>query len=218
MRHAVGAGVPAPLSRPLLLALVGVALSGVGCGNGDVPRRLQPPPGPKTHPVTVHPPWKLTSVEVAGEDGGAPRRVACVTCHSLRPAGPVPRRPEELREFHTGLTFEHGSLTCRSCHEEGAHDALRLADGRLLRMTEAMELCAQCHGTHFRDYQRGSHGGMSGHWDLSRGPRVRNHCVECHDPHAPRYVGARPVFPPRDRLLTPPGAKEPASHARNDHE
>jgi hypothetical protein len=157
-------------------------------------------------------------VEVSGADGGAPQRVACVTCHSLRPAGPVPQRPEELREFHTDLTFQHGQLACRSCHAEGAHDALHLADGRSLRMTDAMELCAQCHGPQFRDYQRGAHGGMSGHWDLSRGPRVRNHCVECHDPHAPRYAGARPVFPPRDRFLSPPGSTEPASHTRKEHE
>lgn len=170
------------------------------------------------HPVSIAPSWKLTAVEVGGAEGEQPQRIPCATCHSLRPAGPVPQRPEDLREFHTGLTFAHGALSCGSCHAEGAHDALHLADGRTLRMTDAMELCAQCHGPQHRDYQHGAHGGMSGYWDLSRGPRVRNGCVECHDPHAPRYVGARPVFPPRDRFLMTPGSQEPAKHARQDHE
>jgi formate-dependent nitrite reductase cytochrome c552 subunit len=66
---------------------------------------------------------------------------------------------------------------------------------------EAMRLCAQCHGPQYRDYKRGSHGGMTGHWDLSRGERTRNNCVDCHDPHAPAYPGTTPVLPPRDRYL-----------------
>jgi len=208
--------VPSFLS--LLAATASAALLQWGCGSGDVPRSPQPSPRAKTEPVTVHPSWKLTSVEVGLGEGSTPQRVACVTCHSLRPAGPVPQRPEELREFHTGLTLAHGPLSCSSCHAEGGHDALHLADGRQLRMTDAMVLCAQCHGPQFRDYQHGSHGGMNGYWDLSRGPRVRNHCVECHDPHAPRYVGAMPVHPPRDRFLETPGPKASAHQPRSDHE
>ena len=38
---------------------------------------------------------------------------------------------------------------------------------------------------------------MTGHWDLSRGGRTRNHCVSCHDPHAPRYQGGLPSMAPR---------------------
>jgi hypothetical protein len=40
---------------------------------------------------------------------------------------------------------------------------------------------------------------MRGYWDLTRGPRERNTCTDCHDVHAPLYPKVRPVFPPRDR-------------------
>ena len=62
-----------------------------------------------------------------------------------------------------------------------------------------MTLCAQCHGPQFRDYQHGAHGGMTGYWDLTKGGRMRNNCIDCHDPHAPKYPtvtpGPRPERP-----------------------
>jgi hypothetical protein len=65
-----------------------------------------------------------------------------------------------------------------------------------------MRLCAQCHGPQYRDYQNGAHGGMTGNWDLSKGGRVRNNCIDCHDPHAPRYPTVTPSRGPNDRFLT----------------
>ena len=62
-----------------------------------------------------------------------------------------------------------------------------------------MRLCAQCHGPQFRDYGKGAHGGMEGHWDLSRGGRTRNHCVDCHDPHVPAIRQVQPAGRARDR-------------------
>jgi hypothetical protein len=63
-----------------------------------------------------------------------------------------------------------------------------------------MDLCGQCHGPQARDYAHGAHGGMTGYWDLSRGPRERNNCIDCHDPHAPAFPKVRPVFAPKDRF------------------
>jgi hypothetical protein len=65
-----------------------------------------------------------------------------------------------------------------------------------------MTLCAQCHGPQFRDYQHGAHGGMSGFWDLSKGGRTRNNCIDCHDPHAPKYPTVTPARGPNDRFQT----------------
>ena len=67
-------------------------------------------------------------------------------------------------------------------------------------MREALTLCSQCHGPQRRDYDHGAHGGMTGYWDRSRGGRQRNHCVDCHDPHQPAYVGGLPVPAARDRF------------------
>ena len=47
---------------------------------------------------------------------------------------------------------------------------------------------------------------MNGYWDLGRGPRIRNTCVNCHDAHVPTYQGALPMPPPRDRFLAAPEA------------
>jgi hypothetical protein len=106
----------------------------------------------------------------------------------------------QLTEFHEGLTFRHGGLTCLSCHNGSDYESLRLADGRSVPFAQSMELCRQCHGPQYRDYVKGAHGGMMGYWDLSRGPRTRNSCVHCHDPHAPAFPQVAPVFPPRDRF------------------
>jgi predicted CXXCH cytochrome family protein len=95
-----------------------------------------------------------------------------------------------------------------ACHNPADNYAtLRLADGTALAFSESMQLCAQCHGPQYRDYQRGSHGGMTGYWDLRRGPRVRNHCQHCHDPHAPQFPKVLPVAEPRDRF--PPAQGNP---------
>jgi hypothetical protein len=75
-------------------------------------------------------------------------------------------------------------------------------------MTDAIRLCAQCHGQQHTAYTHGAHGGMNGHWDLSRGDRLRNHCVDCHDPHAPAFPRYMPMPPPRDTA----GASRGAAH------
>lgn len=127
-------------------------------------------------------------------------RVGCATCHSLRDGATVPRSAQELDEFHVGLVVEHGDLACASCHDPAAPQSLRIATGERVPSRDVMRLCAQCHGPQKRDYDRGAHGGMEGYWDLSRGPRTRNHCVQCHAPHTPAYRGGSPVFAPRDRF------------------
>lgn len=189
--------------RPLcLLALVTIATA---CSHRDQPQAFQSAPlGSATS--AVHEPAKLTSIEIDKVDAlGNRMRVTCVTCHSARPPRTEPvERPEDLKEFHTGLTFRHGSNSCASCHVHGAPDALHLADGSRIPMVEAMTLCGQCHGPQLRDYKAGAHGGMSGHWDTGSGPRLRNHCVDCHDPHTPKFVPSTPVLPPRDRNLGSP--------------
>lgn len=143
---------------------------------------------------------------------GQPVTVACDVCHTTRPANPQARLGMELTTFHQGLKGKHGQLTCISCHHptEG-YQSLRLADGQSVAFVDVMQLCAQCHGPQYRDYQHGSHGGMAGYWDLSKGPRYRNNCVDCHDPHAPRYPIVQPARGPNDRFLSPE-SKERSGH------
>jgi nitrate/TMAO reductase-like tetraheme cytochrome c subunit len=128
---------------------------------------------------------------------GNPVMVDCATCHDTREPNPGTNSGAALQEFHKGLQYGHGEQTCLSCHNADDYGSLKLADGRPLAFENTMQLCSQCHGPQYRDYRNGSHGGMTGYWDLRQGPRERNTCTDCHDPHHPAYPQVMPVFPPK---------------------
>lgn len=163
-----------------------------------------PATSPDRYPVTIHRPEGPPRVAVDTRDVfGNPVTVACANCHSIRTPNNNNRSPSDLDEFHRGMTFAHGTVSCFSCHNPRNYDTLRLADGTAVEYPDVMTLCAQCHGPQYRDYLHGAHGGMNGFWDLTRGPRIRNNCVDCHDPHAPAFPMMQPTFKTNDRFLTP---------------
>lgn len=137
---------------------------------------------------------------------GRPVMVACNTCHTTRPPNRDAQLGQSLTTFHQTISGAHGKLNCVACHnpDEG-YQTLRLADGKTLPYTEVMQLCAQCHGPQYRDYQHGAHGGMNGYWDLNRGGRMRNNCIDCHHPHAPKYRTFMPAPGPQDQGSTQKG-------------
>lgn len=131
--------------------------------------------------------------------------VPCSTCHTEGDLGnPPANRVEELHEFHLDMEFDHGNLGCSSCHAADDRDKLVLAGGHTIDFDDSIEMCAQCHSSTYRSYQHGAHGGMSGHWDRSAGPRERNHCAVCHDSHNPAFPAVMPAPPPRDRYFSVP--------------
>tara|TARA_R110002072_G_scaffold302710_2_gene487576 strand:- start:71719 stop:72456 length:738 start_codon:yes stop_codon:yes gene_type:complete len=130
--------------------------------------------------------------------------VACSTCHTTRVPNHHNKTVKELDEFHGGMAFSHGTVSCLSCHNERDYDTLRLADGSRVEFPDVMKLCAQCHGPQMKAYEHGAHGGMNGYWDLTRGPQTKNNCIDCHDPHAPQFPKMRPTFKPKDRFLEQP--------------
>jgi len=132
---------------------------------------------------------------------GRTGKAACSTCHSVRPANFANKTPATLDEFHQGLKFNHGGLACYSCHHPENLDSLRLADGESVAYPDVMTLCSQCHSAQATSFAHGAHGGMNGYWDLSRGPQLKNNCIDCHDPHAPSYPKMIVGFKPRDRFL-----------------
>lgn len=143
---------------------------------------------------------------------GQPVLVSCSSCHTTTKPNLENRSAADLDQFHQGLKYQHGNLTCLSCHNSTDYDTLRLADTRPVNFSDSRTLCSQCHGPQRRDYDRGLHGGMNGHWDLTRGGRTRNTCVNCHDPHTPKFPTVQPVLLPRDRIAIP----HPASAAKPD--
>lgn len=185
---------------PRLIRAVPVLLASCTAG-ADLTNPTEVEPAVARYPVTIVTPLVLQGLPLqpATHDAG-PLVTPCATCHGAEDDSPLPQQAGQVQGPHAGLRLAHGSLQCGACHAQNQRDRLHLADGRTLALLSAMELCAQCHGPQKRDYDHGAHGGMRGYWDLSRGPRERNHCVSCHDPHAPAFGKFAPVAGPRDRF------------------
>lgn len=195
MRAAVAAG----------LLLVGAFFCGSACSreqvSGSRSRVDTVAPAPRFAVSTAAPVFLVGLATGARDQQGDPISIRCATCHDmLTPAAALPADVSRVAGPHLGLRFQHGELRCGSCHDAAVVHTLRLADGRNLAMQDAIDLCSQCHGPQARDYRHGAHGGMHGYWDLSRGPRERNTCVSCHDPHVPVYPKYLPAPPPNDRF------------------
>ncbi len=208
-----GAGVWGIVLAGSIAGAFGLAVPcSLACNRPDASRpKAVLPQG--THATTIHQPTRLERLRLGDPTAATvpAATVSCDTCHSLRGARPLPDSMLRLQAFHQGLELKHGTLGCAACHAAGVLPKLHLADGRSLERSQAIELCAQCHGPQYRDYQHGTHGGMTGYWDLRLGPRVRNHCVDCHDPHAPAIRSVVPAPKPRDRFFG--GAHQQAAHA-----
>ena len=159
------------------------------------------------HPVEVHRPYATLGMNTGRTDVlGRPERAPCGSCHHL--VGPKAENEYalELREFHAGIALQHGDNTCRTCHAGPDFERFKLATGRTVDYAGVARLCAQCHAGQWKDYQHGAHGGMSGHWDRRVGPQMRNHCLDCHNAHAPAIPRFVPAPRPRARFLTAKGA------------
>ena len=155
----------------------------------------------KLHAVIIRKPAGPPKVKLAGLDPQQrSAEVACSTCHSVRPPNIENRSSASLDEFHQGLEFIHGQLACYACHNSNDADTLHLADGSKVEYAEVMTLCSQCHSKQAESFAHGAHGGMNGYWDLSRGAQTKNNCIDCHDPHAPKYPQMIVTFKPKDRF------------------
>ena len=171
-------------------------------GRDSVVENTPAVPPPYTFAVTINRPAGPPAIDTGKlDEKGRPILANCTTCHTTKPPNPRLSSGADLKDFHVGLTTNHGDRTCLSCHNPQDYDQLRLADGKPVAFQDVMTLCAQCHGPQYKDYQHGAHGGMTGYWDLTRGPRQRNNCIDCHDPHAPQYPKFMPVLRPNDRFL-----------------
>jgi formate-dependent nitrite reductase cytochrome c552 subunit len=159
-------------------------------------------PAPKQFAVTINRPDGPPVIQTGQlDERGQPIVVNCSTCHATKTPNARLSDGAKLEDFHNGLKTNHGDRTCLSCHDPSDYNQLRLADGQPVSFQDVITLCAQCHGPQYKDYQNGAHGGMTGFWDLNRGPRVRNNCIDCHDPHAPQFPKLMPVLRPNDRFL-----------------
>ncbi len=117
----------------------------------------------------------------------------CSQCH----AGMEVNKERRELYFHTEIqeSFDHAAEQrwCLDCHNPNDRDQLRLVSEDLVSFEESYYLCGQCHGTIFRDWKAGIHGKRTGEWN---GKKTYRLCVNCHNPHSPRFKPLHPLPAP----------------------
>jgi len=152
----------------------------------------------------MHQPYSSLGMNTDQRDiNGRPVRIACTVCHGQMAAKSPAQRALGPANFHQGVKIFHAGQACEACHNPPRYDTFRLAHGQAVEYGNVVQLCAQCHGRQWRDYRHGAHGGMTGYWDETAGPRDRNHCLDCHNPHQPTLPRMMPAPRPNYRFLGP---------------
>lgn len=120
----------------------------------------------------------------------------CRACHGPEKDFPVNFQRREALLVHKNVTLNHGGVRvwCLDCHHpEQRNYLLPLSDGVLIKFEQSYLLCGKCHGTKFRDWRSGIHGKRTGQWN---GQKTYFLCVNCHDPHSPRFKPLQPMAAP----------------------
>ena len=179
--------------RPFVFLITFFIVVFLGCsqkepesGNNDANAELNEPAPPGRNEKAV---------EIAVESPPFTEGIfPCSECHADLPPNPVRR---ELVDFHDDISqlFNHDSENrwCLDCHDLIHRDSLKLASGKLLDFKESYKLCGQCHGDKYRDWKVGVHGKRKGEWN---GKKEYLLCVNCHNPHSPKFEELVPELPP----------------------
>ena len=137
----------------------------------------------------------------------------CTECHSLFTSDP--NTPLRLNQ-HRNIVQAHGmNDRCFNCHDNEDRGGLVLPGGEVIGFRDAPRLCAICHGTTYRDWQRRIHGRSTGSWDPARPERGWLSCTECHDPHAPAFAPMTALPGPNTLRMGEPHESHHLTAARN---
>lgn len=138
---------------------------------------------------------------------------SCNGCHQIFTVTPETGQAAVPRSMHTEVELNHGlNNRCTNCHDSRDFARLRLHDGASIPYSQVATLCAQCHGTVYRDWQSGSHGKTMGSWSGDLAEMTRLRCSECHDPHAPAYPKYTPLPGPSTLRM----GRQEATHAHDE--
>ena len=140
----------------------------------------------------------------------------CMECHKLFPA----RWHYDDWPFneHKDIKLDHGNNRfCLNCHHPTNRNAFVDYDGAEIVQADVVKLCAKCHGTIYRDWQAGVHGRENGFWNASMGDKTKLRCIQCHDPHSPKFKDMKPLAPLRypPRAANPPSDHKPEIKAQH---
>jgi hypothetical protein len=144
----------------------------------------------------------VPAAKAASEDGGEMIQAQappfsegifpCTQCHQ-KPGDPKRRELVFHEEIQQSFHHDSENRWCLDCHSNANRDMLHLSGGALVPFTESYRLCGQCHGDKYRDWRAGVHGKRVGMWN---GKKIYYLCVNCHNPHAPRFKPLKPEPPP----------------------
>ncbi len=184
-----------------MMALAAVGLWIITGGFGSIGAQVyQPPldssPLQKDKPIT---PAKGLGFPVPYEP--LPKTITpCRACHGKEKDFPVNFHRREDLLIHGNIKLNHGGVRvwCLDCHHPQERNyLLPLSDGLPIPFDKSYLLCGKCHGTVYRDWRLGIHGRRVGDWN---GTKTYFLCVNCHDPHSPRFKSIEPMpspLPPR---------------------
>lgn len=137
----------------------------------------------------------------------------CSDCHAIFESLDV--TPSSIRQ-HEHIEMRHGmNGRCFNCHLKGDRNMLIRSDGAMVGYADSTQLCAGCHGTLFRDWERGMHGRTMGSWIRGSAEQWRLRCVDCHDPHAPAFGQIEALPAPNTLRMGEPRHHDGGAQARN---
>lgn len=143
----------------------------------------------------------------------------CYACHEKGKSPPLRYDTNQtliVPKEHPDIVMHHGSHernnNCYNCHNESNLELFQTKDKRELKLSDSTPLCGSCHGPTYRDWEAGVHGRTSGYWDRS-GEIDRKRCVNCHNPHSPKFPGRKPAPGPHPLR----GGEPEAAHAESKH-
>jgi len=217
------------VSAALLLPALIAEETAAAPGNKPAQERSQPLP---PLPVVPRPQAQQPAVGLAGDthlDKTPPRATKgldlvkagwtynCMECHKLFPARWHYGGADRPFNEHKDVQLDHGNNRfCLNCHHQTNRNAFVDYDGSEIAQTDVVKLCAKCHGTIYRDWEAGVHGRENGFWKADAGEKTKLRCIQCHDPHSPKFKAMKPLPPLKypARAANPPaeGKTETAAH------
>jgi hypothetical protein len=134
----------------------------------------------------------------------------CTTCHDGFPGD---QSEAALKDEHKDISFDHGlNLRCLNCHNPKNCTSYVNHDGSEIPADKPTLLCAKCHGPLYREWQLGIHGRVNGAWSPKLGEQHKLECIQCHNPHRPKFQPLIPEPPPvLTRFDLPPRNGVPSS-------
>lgn len=114
----------------------------------------------------------------------------CQKCHFVFDKKKILSQQLTFNKEHIRFKFQHlkNEKNCLLCHSEKNTDKLIMLDAQVISFKESPQLCGQCHGPIFYDWKAGIHGKYFG---KGTDQEKKFLCVECHNPHTPKFKSMR---------------------------